>query len=200
MPGVTTKMLEVWLAELHKGNPTARQEILHHSQERLKHMVRLQFRLQPDLRRLEETDDILQKALIRLNKAMESVPPVSPQEYFGLASQQIRWVLLDLGKEMGDLRKNDSIEFRMFSDKFLFKKSKDPSASPESLLEWEHFHKTIQSLPNLERSLFDLLFYQGLTMDEASGILGIPIRSMKRHWRNAKIMLYGRLEGEMPPE
>ena len=162
-------------------------------------MVRRQFWQQPDLRRLEETDDILQKALIRLNKAMETIQPGSVAEFFALASQQIRWVLLDLGQEMGKLRENESVEFRMYSDKFLFDHPKDDSSPPESLLEWEHFHKTIQGLPEIEKSLFDLLYYQGLTQEEASEILNIPMRSLKRYWRNAKVKLYKKLHGEMPP-
>ena len=162
-------------------------------------MVRRQFWQQQDLRRLEETDDILQKALIRLNKAMETIQPDTVAEFFGLASQQIRWVLLDLGQEMGKLRENESIEFRMFSDSFLFDLPKADSTSPGSLLEWEHFHKTIQGLPEIEKSLFDLLYYQGLSQEEASEILNIPMRSLKRYWRNAKVKLYEKLHGEMPP-
>ncbi|MFN6051090.1 MAG: ECF-type sigma factor, partial [Planctomycetia bacterium] len=164
--GTTTGNIHGWLQKLKLGLPESRNALLEHSQKRLRHMVRRQFWQQQDLRRLEETDDILQKALIRLNKAMETIQPDTVAEFFGLASQQIRWVLLDLGQEMGKLRENESIEFRMFSDKFLFDLPKADSTSPGSLLEWEHFHKTIQSLTELEKSLFDLVYYQGLTQDE----------------------------------
>ena len=198
--GTTTGNIHDWLQKLKSGLPESRNALLEHSQKRLRHMVRRHFWQQQDLRRLEETDDILQKALLRLNKAMETIHPGTVAEFFGLASQQIRWVLLDLGQEMGKLRENDSFEFRMFSDKFLFDLPKDDSASPGSLLEWEHFHKTIQSLSELDKSLFDLLYYQGLTQDEAPEILNIPIRSLKRYWRNAKVKLYEKLHGEMPPE
>ena len=197
--GTTTGNIHGWLQKLKLGLPESRNALLEHSQKRLRHMVRRQFWQQQDLRRLEETDDILQKALIRLNKAMETIQPDSVAEFFALASQQIRWVLLDLGQEMGKLRENESVEFRMYSDKFLFDHPKDDSSPPESLLEWEHFHKTIQGLPEIEKSLFDLLYYQGLTQEEASEILNIPMRSLKRYWRNAKVKLYEKLHGEMPP-
>ena len=61
--GTTTGNIHGWLQKLKLGLPVSRNALLEHSQKRLRHMVRRQFWQQQDLRRLEETDDILQKAL-----------------------------------------------------------------------------------------------------------------------------------------
>src|SRR5437870_3868086 len=50
----------------------------------------------PDLRRWEQTDDLLQNSLLRLHRALAAVKPASVRHFFNLATVQIRRELLDL--------------------------------------------------------------------------------------------------------
>jgi RNA polymerase sigma-70 factor (ECF subfamily) len=72
------------------GHPSARNELLAHALDRLRRITRHMFRRQPDLRGPDETDDVLQLALVRLHRALDSVAPDSVAAFFGLASRQIR--------------------------------------------------------------------------------------------------------------
>jgi RNA polymerase sigma-70 factor (ECF subfamily) len=68
---------------------------------------------------------------------------------------------------------------------------------PSTLAEWTDFHETVQLLPQAEREVFDLLWYEGLTQAEAAQVLGVTDRTVKNRWRSAKLELQ-RLLGEGP--
>ena len=53
-------------------------------------------------------------------------------------------------------------------------------------------------MPTEHRELFDLLYYSGLSQEEAAEVLGVSERTVKRRWRSAKLVLYDRLGGQMP--
>jgi RNA polymerase sigma factor (sigma-70 family) len=53
-------------------------------------------------------------------------------------------------------------------------------------------------LPNKEHEVFDLLWYQGLTQDEAAQLLGVSKRTIKRRWQSARLQLFEALGGHLP--
>ena len=57
----------------------------------------------------------------------------------------------------------------------------------------------MQLLPEAEREVFDLLWYEGLTQAEAARVLGVTDRTVKNRWRSAKLELQ-RVLGEGPSE
>ena len=69
---------------------------------------------------------------------------------------------------------------------------------PSDVLEWGEFHKRIESLPNEEREMFDLLFYEGISQPEAAAILRTSLRTVKRRWQRARLMLRDAMRGEWP--
>jgi DNA-directed RNA polymerase specialized sigma24 family protein len=40
------------------------------------------------------------------------------------------------------------------------------------------------------KTTFDLLWYQGLSQDEAAQALGVDVRTVKRRWREARLTLH----------
>ena len=50
------------------------------------------------MRRWEETDDVVQNALVRLRRAVETKAPVSVRSCVNLAAVQIRRELIDLAR------------------------------------------------------------------------------------------------------
>jgi RNA polymerase sigma-70 factor (ECF subfamily) len=73
----------------------------------------------------------------------------------------------------------------------------DPSNStfnPVSLSVWTEFHEAVENLPEIERKIFDLLWYQEHTQAEAAKILGISERQLRRNWQSARLMLQDRLK------
>ena len=75
----------------------------------------------------------------------------------------------------------------------------DPGGEPSTLAEWTDFHEKVQRLPQTEREVFDLLWYEGLTQAETAQLLGVTDRTVKNRWRSAKLELH-RLLGEGPTE
>jgi RNA polymerase sigma-70 factor (ECF subfamily) len=78
-----------------------------------------------------------------------------------------------------------------------YEKAQD-TAGPATLLLWTEFHQHVEQLPDEEREVFDLIFYQELSQAEASELLGVSLRTIKRRWRSAKLILHEAMNGEIP--
>ena len=63
---------------------------------------------------------------------------------------------------------------------------------------WTEFHRQIDRLPDEEREIFDLLWYQGLSQAEAASLLKVSERTVKRRWQSACLKLHRALGGELP--
>jgi DNA-directed RNA polymerase specialized sigma24 family protein len=83
---------------MRDGRVQAPDELISHVRERLQRLTRKMLQDYPGVKRWEQTDDVLQNALVRLLRALRDVRPASMREFFGLASVQIRRELLDLAK------------------------------------------------------------------------------------------------------
>jgi RNA polymerase sigma-70 factor (ECF subfamily) len=176
------------------GDEAAVDALLRHCQERL---ILLTRRMLGDFRRVRrwaETDDVLQNALVRLLAALKSVQPKSPREFLGLATLQIRRELIDLARRYygpeGIGAHHDS---RAFDDSNAPQRedAADLRHEPSSLAHWTELHESIGALPEKEREVVDLLFYQGLSQAAAAEVLKISLRTVQRRWHDALCKLYG---------
>ena len=75
-----------------------------------------------------------------------------------------------------------------------------PTEEPADILAWSDFHDCIAGLPDAYRELFDVIFYQGLEQAAAAELLGVPLRTLKRHWQQARLKLVKAMQGRMPGE
>ena len=66
----------------------------------------------------------------------------------------------------------------------------DDTLDPQKLSQWTEFHEYVERLAEEDRALFDLLWYQGLTMADASELLCIPLRTLGRRWKTVRVRLY----------
>ena len=145
----------------------------------------------PRLGRWEQTDDVLQLALVRLHNSLADVQPESVEHFFSLAATQIRRTLIDLGRHhFGPLGQaaNHHTDGANKSDSQVGAIAQH-SNEPESLEEWTVFHEAVEQLPADEKGTFDLLWYEGLSQNEAADLLGVNVRTVKRRWRSAKLQL-----------
>lgn len=88
----TTELLRLF----GSGDGQARSALLLHAQERLQRRASQMLRNYPVVKRWEQTDDVMQNALIRLNKALSDVPLKSSRHFWNLAALQLNRALLDL--------------------------------------------------------------------------------------------------------
>jgi RNA polymerase sigma-70 factor (ECF subfamily) len=155
------------------------------------------LRSYPQVGRWEQTDDVLQNALIRLCRALEDITPESTRHFYNLAALQIRRELLDLADRhqgphgMGANHHTDPTGGAVAGQP-------DVDEGPETVAEWAEFHRLIEQLPDEEREVFALLWYQGLTQEAAAELLGISLRTLKRRWQAARLTLARLCSGEVP--
>jgi RNA polymerase sigma-70 factor (ECF subfamily) len=185
------------------GDAHAWAELLAHACERLRRLARKMLRGYPDLRRWEMTDDLLQNALLRLHRALAEVKPQSVRHFFNLATVQIRRELFDLadhhfGPE-GDGSKHHTDGHGAADDEGgVLQNESDGAEEPSTLNGWTDFHARIEALPEHEQEVVGLLWYEGLSQEEAAAVLGVSVRTVKRRWASARLLLVQALE-EKPP-
>jgi RNA polymerase sigma-70 factor (ECF subfamily) len=157
------------------------------------------FRPHRDFRRIVDTDDVVQKALIRLRRALVTVKPPNVRAFFGLAAQQVRWVLRDLAREVGEAKAIELSGGSVPDSRAHLDAAGGGAEQPADLLAWAEFHDKIEQLPDDLKAMFDALLYQGLTQPEAADLLGLSLRTVKRRWQQARLALHDALRGEWPP-
>lgn len=149
----------------------------------------------PLLRRWEQTDDIFQNAMIRLHRALQNCNVESPRHFLNLAAVQIRRELIDLVRKY---KAESNFATNHHSDIFhpgLIHEIADEQAESRIDLEkWAEFHHLAENLPEEEKEIVNLLWYQELTQDDAAKLLGISVRTIKRRWQSARIKLFETLQ------
>jgi len=177
-----------------KGEPSARDALLDHACDRLLRLTRKMFHGYPNLRRWEATDDVFQNAMIRLHRALADVKLESVRHFFNLAAVQIRRELLDLAKRhfgphgIGSNHHTDGIPADDDGG------SLAQAAEPSNVEDWSEFHAHVEALPDDEQELVNLLWYEGLTQEEAAQVLGVSLRTVKRRWHSARLKLHEALQ------
>ena len=69
---------------------------------------------------------------------------------------------------------------------------------PENLDAWTRFHETVEALPDEQREVFNLLWYEALTQPEAASVLGVSQRTVGRRWLAARCAVFEALDGQSP--
>lgn len=187
----TEFQLSLLIERLRCGDASAREEMLHHACERLRRLTRKMFHSYPSLRRWEETDDVYQNAMLRLHRALGAMRVGSVRHFFNLAAQQVRWELLDLAKHhfgpacAGARHHSDGVAPEDRGGKL-----RDRAEEPEDLADWTEFHAQVEMLPDEEREVVNLIYYEGLGQSEVAELLGVSVRTVKRRWQSARFQLY----------
>jgi RNA polymerase sigma-70 factor (ECF subfamily) len=200
-----TLHIQACLDRIRGGNAAARGELLRCACERLRKLARRMLKGYPNVRRWEQTDDVLQNAALRLHRALQQLPVQTSLDFFRLAALNIRRELLDLAKHYygpqgqgahhATWGSGDSPTTR--SDSGLAAPH-DPSHDPARLAAWGDFHEQIGALPDEERAVFDLIWYQGLSQASAAELLNVSESTIRRRWQAARLKLHEALEGEVP--
>lgn len=196
-PSETARLLSLF----RLGNERARSDLFAHVGERLRLLARQMLRNFPGVGRWEQTDDVFQGAVIRLCRSLEAAQSESVLHFYKLAALQIRRELIDMARHYmgphGQGAKHHSDELCQSSANH-GKLHLAHSEEPATLDEWTLFHEKVSALPDEERELFGILWYEGLTQDQAAELLGVSIRTVKRRWQSARLKLIDALDGETP--
>ena len=187
-----TAKLQEHLINFKSGDLEAREKIIEHSCERLRLRTRQMLRSFPNVSRWSQTDDVLQNAMIRLHRSLADVKPESPRQFYGLAGTQIRRELIDLARRFSgvhgigknhDTNNGESVQ-----------RSTDTNYEPESLERWTKFHQAVEQLTDEQKSVVELVWYEGISQPKAAKLLGVSLATVKRRWQAARLKLSERLE------
>lgn len=173
------------------GEAAAHDALLHHACDRLLRLTRKMFHGYPNLRRWEQTDDVFQNSMVRLHRALAEVQVESVRHFFNLAAVQVRRELLDLAKRHfgpEGAGANHHTDGQPADDEG--GSLHDSAAEPDDLSGWTEFHAQVEKLPADELEVVNLLYYEGLTQEEAARVLGVSFRTLKRRWQSAKLKLH----------
>jgi RNA polymerase sigma-70 factor (ECF subfamily) len=201
-PSSQTLLIQAYLDRLRDGDEAARGELLECACERLRGLARKMLRSYPRVHRWEQTDDVLQNAALRLHRTLGEIALATPRDFFRLAALNIRRELLDLAKHyygpLGHGAKHATLPPGESGTGVDPADRADLSSEGSRLATWGEFHEQISALPEEEREVFDLLWYQGLSQAEAAQLLGVSQRTIKRRWQAARLRLHEALHGEIP--
>jgi RNA polymerase sigma factor (sigma-70 family) len=196
--------IQAWIDRLRGGDEAARGELLGCACERLRNLARKIIKGYPNVHRWEQTDDVLQNAVLRLHRTLQQLPVETSRDFFRLAALHIRRELLDLARHYYGPQGHGAHHASVPGDASPSGQPRAPadpsdrSLEPSRLAAWSEFHQQIEALPADEREVFDLLWYQGLSQAEAAQLLQTSERTVKRRWQAARLRLDEALQGEVP--
>lgn len=173
------------------GDPASREALLEHACDRLQRLTRKIFHSSGDLRRWEETADVFQNSMLRLHHALSATKVESVRHFFNLAALQIRRELIDLARHHfgpEGFARNHHTDLQPADEHG--GSLQRTGEEPEDLSEWTEFHQRVEKLPESEREVVNLLFYEALTQGEAARLLGVNVRTVKRRWQAARLRLH----------
>jgi RNA polymerase sigma-70 factor (ECF subfamily) len=185
--------LRLFLRRAGDGDPSAVDALFGRTAERLRLLARRMLRRFPGVRRWAETDDVLQNALVRMLSALRAVKPESVRDYLALANLQIRRELIDLARRFhGPEGIGANHDSHPDDDAHPPRLQQAPDAhhDPASLVQWSELHEHIGALPDEEREIVELLFYQGMSQAEAAEVLDVSVRTIQRRWHAALVALH----------
>ena len=194
---------------MRNGDSEAREHLANAVYERLVRLSRKMLREgSAAVQRWEQTEDLVHAAWFRIQRALDD-PTVAVQDhihFYRLAARHIRFELIDLYRRhtgtMGTAANHQTSPVGMEGDqagesadgeRF----SANTTVDPKRLAAWGEFHQAVESLPEKEREVMDLLWYQGLKQQDAADLLGVDVKTIKRRWRDVKIHLSDMLEDNL---
>jgi RNA polymerase sigma-70 factor (ECF subfamily) len=186
------------------GDNSVLNELLVRASDRLEVLDRSMLYDFSRVRRWEETADIVQNASVRLVRAFHATRPKEVRGYFALATLQIRRKLIDLarhyiGPEGLGANHESRSNWNDGANSSAFRVEEGTGTlDPRRLAAWTELNELVGELPDDEREVFGLVYYQGLLHPDAARFQDISERSLRRRWQQAKIQLHGAMRDSPP--
>ena len=186
--------LQLLLDRFLADEPNAFDELIEHASLRLRSLARKMLARYPHVRRWEETDDVMQAAMIRLHRSLTEVQPDSKRAFFGLAATQMRRTLIDLARHYYGTYGHGKNYHSVAGDKtesFVGNAVDTHSRRepPDDLDRWTEFHEAIDRLPEEEKEVISLVWYGGMMQKDVAKLLDVSERTVIRRMNRARLSL-----------
>ena len=185
MSGTTSQDIAGLLERLRRGDEAARRAILERAYHRLMRIAATVFH--EDFRSLRDRHDVesvVSVLWIRLVAALEKTQPETPENFFRLVFVHVRQALLDLARRQrrDDARRcNGRLDAGQSDAPAAFDPA-DTTQDPARLALLTEVHEQVATLPDDERTVFDLRYYGGYSQAEIAQLLGLHPRKVSRLW------------------
>ncbi len=183
------------LVEWSGGNDSALAVLFPLVYEELRGMAQRHLRHERSAHTLQRTA-LVHEAFLRLAD-QKQVSWRSRAQFFGLASQMMRRILVDYARRRGAAKRGQHpvrVEIEALVDA-----AGEADAdllghlsTVESELDFEHFDGVLQRLEQLDPrqgKLVELRFFGGLSLEEAAEVIGVSLATVKRDWVFARAWL-----------
>jgi RNA polymerase sigma factor (sigma-70 family) len=185
--------VQACLDRLAAGDQAARGDLIRLARDRVLVMTRAMLNRYPGVRRWEETDDVVQNVLIRLDHALTQLRLESTRDFLAIAATNIRREVIDLARHyygpLGHGAHHATPPVGAEGVPELEGVAGRGGGDPAVLAEWTELHDRIANLPAAEREVFDLHWYHGLSQEEAAVVLGVSVKTVRRRWVAGKFRL-----------
>lgn len=196
----TTVQIDRCLARLTTGDPAARAELLRLAEDRLRDLTSRLLGGFPRVRKhFDDTTGVMNEAYLKLHLSVAEVKPLTAREFLGLASLEVRRVLLDQIRKI--IGRGNTPRPGVAALAAPGGEGEGGAAEP-GVSEEENSRlgmvmdllEAVNALPDEHREVVHLLFYQGLTQVEAAEVMGVSKDTVKRRWAEARVRLSDKLK------
>lgn len=108
--------------------------------------------------------------------------------FFGVAAGSMRRILVDHARAHRAQRRGGSSQKLELNESILFSE-----AQSDDLIALDEALNRLETWDPRQSRIVDMLFFGGLTQEEAAEVLGISVRTVKRDWSVARAWLYGEM-------
>lgn len=194
MDSAATVELQQLLDRLRAGDQRARREFLEQICGRMRRLAgKILTGSFPSLQRGHDVDSVVHETWLRLMQALEKTDPPTVADFFRLAAHKIRQVLLDMADHQRRHFHHNETLFPGNESLASRCEPGDQSLDGARLAVWTEFHNHVGTLPEAERTIFEMHYYLGLPQAEIARILDLHPRKVSYLWVAATEQLAGDL-------
>jgi RNA polymerase sigma factor (sigma-70 family) len=137
-----------------------------------------------------QPDEMLSAVVDRLLKALREIRPGTVRQFFALANRHMRWELNDLARRLD----KETPALGLPEAGIASPETSGSQLSPNTL----RILEAIESLPDEDREVFDLVRIQGLSQVEAAEMLDVSPKTIQRRLNHGLLLLTEKLRDLEP--
>lgn len=147
----------------------------------------------PKLNRWLTEHDLSQDVMLRMVQACREIEVNDRQHFIRLLLRNMRFALIDNHRKMFG---PNGWAAKIKSDPNAVENSKVTKSDngPVTVEDWVDFHDSVESLPQEEQEVFELIYYGGYGSLDVAEMLGISQSTAQRRWKKAVEILQNRLD------
>ncbi len=182
------------------GDARVPQALLDASCQRLVRFIRCAFSADSGLSGTEPPK-VVSTAVTQLRQNLEQATRASPLAFQRLAAAHIRRTLIGLFQHLLPTQESSARQTQQQQAQAVTLDS-PPETLPETVdgplgskqgLSWRLIHEGVDNLPEEERAVFDLVWYQGLTLGAAADLFGLPMETVRNRWHTGCLRVHAAL-------